>query len=560
MRLAYKLTFLLGIISAGPLALTTAVTLPRSASDLRHQLDELYQANAQAMAEEFDGALQQRASAIQLYAGAMDLHELESDELMELALGLIYRQTRNASAVALVDASGAPVTDPVRMATPRARGFPNQEATDEALAAFGENLPFREALELGTVVIGPHYSVPDEDGRPLPRVAVATPARSQDKARWVLAAELSLRPIVERLDGFKLGRTGTAKLVDEGGKVIWGRSGVSDPDREVFGATAKLRNVPWAVVVEQERTEALAPIQRQYRYAVVWAVGILILALLLGFTTVRTVTRPLATLETAVARVESGDLDMDVPVTGRDEIARLSSAFNTMTARLRERERLRTSLSRYLSQPVADRIMNATSDFDVRAEQVEATVVFIDIRDFTPISERLPPGDVVSLLNVYFDLIVHEVLRNEGVVLKFTGDGVMVMFTRLEGRLPAADRAVAAAMEILRAVSEMNQVRAAEGREVAEFGVGINSGQVIAGNVGSTQRLEYTIIGDTVNVAARLQALASRGEVVISAAVRDEMTRPLRVEALGEIQVKGRHHPVVVFRVVGQLQRSRQLS
>lgn len=560
MRLAYKLTFLLVVISAGPLALTTAVTLPRSASDLRHQLDELYQANADAMAEEFDGALQQRASAIQLYAGALDLHELESEELMELALGLIYRQTRNASAVALVDASGAPVADPVRMANPRAKGFAEQEATDEALTGFGENLPYREALQLGTVVIGPHYSVPDETGRLLPRVAVATPARAPGSDKWVLAAELSLRPVVERISRFKLGQTGVARLVDDQGRVIWGGASGDGENREVMGATAKLRNVPWAVVVEQERSEALAPIHRQYTYAMVWAAGVLVLALLLGFTTVRTVTRPLATLEGAAARVEGGDLDSDVNVSGRDEIARLGGAFNTMIARLRERERLRASLSRYLSQPVADRIMNATSDFDVRAEQVEATVVFIDIRDFTPISERLPPGDVVSLLNVYFDLVVHEVLRHEGVVLKFTGDGVMVMFGRIEGSLPPADRAVGAAMEILRSVAEMNEERRVEGREVAEFGIGINTGPVIAGNVGSTERLEYTIIGDTVNVAARLQSLANRGEVVISAAARDEMTRPLRVEALGELQVKGRQHPVVVFRVVGALQRRRSSS
>ncbi len=545
MRLALKLSILLAVASAGPLLLTTWVSVPRSADALEDQLQELFRANAEALARETDELLKSQAGTIAGYARAVDFAELDEadEEGFQQALSLVLEQTRDATVAVLVDETGRAVTTPV--------------GDTAALDAFGQNIPFAEALNGTAALIGPPYLARDASGREVPRVAMAVPARSPAGKRWVLAVEVALSSVAERIDRFRLGQTGRASLLDGTGRQIWGSSVAAGAAR--MHASAQVPTVRWRVEVDQSSAEALAPIRQQYRDAVLWASVGLLLALAIGFTAVRAVTRPLSLLESAVGRVERGDLEAQVSVRSGDEIGRVGRAFNTMVAGLRERERLKQSFSRYMSQAVADRILSESSDLDVDGEQVDATVMFLDIRGFTQLAERLPPQEVVALLNDYFDLVVRVVLRYEGVVLKYIGDAVMVMFG-IPRELPEPEfRAVCAALDVQSAAEALSRQRVAAGREVAHFGIAINTGPVIAGNIGSSQRLEYTLIGDAVNVASRLQAFAGPGEVVISLATRNRIAQPLRVESRGEVKVRGKQQTVAVLRVLGR-EDARQAS
>ncbi|MBI3181024.1 MAG: HAMP domain-containing protein [Myxococcales bacterium] len=555
MRLAHKLSLLLAAASAGPLLLASSVTLPGSARELRRQLHELYATSAEGLAEEIHGVLQEKATALELYSKVLGLDEFGDprgrDRLpLEQAMRLVYSQTKSAGVVALFDSEGNAIITPVFEPKPKERGLSFQEAADEeALAEFARQVPFKEALAHGRSVVGPVYSRQDDQEQAMPRVVIAAPTLAPRGATWVIAVEVSLRPVVERLSRFRLGQSGRAALVDAAGGTLWEDTPAAQG--EPLGAAALVKEVGWKVKVEQSTEEALHPIRRQYRAAVLWAAVGLLGAVLLGFTAVRTVTRPLERLERAVSDIEAGNLEGRVEVRGNDEIALLGEAFNTMVRGLKERERLRQSFSRYLSGEVAARILRENSDFEVKGEQVEVTILFVDIRGFTPIAERLAPREVVDLLNSYFERVVGVVMKYDGVVVKFIGDAVMAMFG-VPREIPEPERrAVSAALEIQSVVEAYNAQRAAEGQQAARFGIGVNSGVAIAGNIGSSQRLEYTVIGDAVNLAERLQAQAAGGEVVVSASTYERVRAAFRAESRGKVKVKGKEQPVEIFRVLG---------
>jgi class 3 adenylate cyclase/FixJ family two-component response regulator len=186
-----------------------------------------------------------------------------------------------------------------------------------------------------------------------------------------------------------------------------------------------------------------------------------------------------------------------------------------------------------------------TSLFD--NETIEGTVVFIDICGFTTISENEPADKVVSMLNAYFDIMVKEIIKQEGVVDKFLGDAVMASF-RGEYHL---DRAIEACLEIRKAI-ETADIGAGIDSYKPEVSIGINSGDMVWGNIGSStlKRLDYTVIGDAVNVAARLQSAANKGQILISEANYKIIKESFICEKVGEIKMKNKSNPLMVYQVI----------
>jgi adenylate cyclase len=211
----------------------------------------------------------------------------------------------------------------------------------------------------------------------------------------------------------------------------------------------------------------------------------------------RSIADPVERVRAAIARVEEGSLDEELLVDDGGEIGFLQAGFNRMVAGLRERERLSEAFGTYLDREVAEHILREGTD--LAGEEVEVTVMFIDVRDFTGFAERAEASQVVATLNRLFERVVPIVHEHGGHVDKFVGDGLLAVFGAPR-RLPDhADEALAAAMEIGRAVeSEFG------GR--LSIGIGLNSGRVVAGNVGGAGRLDFSVIGDAVNVAARVEA------------------------------------------------------
>ncbi len=234
-------------------------------------------------------------------------------------------------------------------------------------------------------------------------------------------------------------------------------------------------------------------------------VAIICVVLLVGLFLARSIATPIQRLVRACLGVTKGDLDQQVPVSSSDETGLLTTTFNEMVRGLKERDFIRATFGRYVSKQVSDVILRG--GLRLGGEQKNVTVLISDIRGFTAISEGMKPEQLVAFLNHYFGQMIDVILRYEGTLDKFMGDSIMVVFGAPIDHDDHATRAVMTALEMRSALDSFNREIVAQGLSPIRIGVGINSGEVIAGNIGSEERMEYTVIGDIVNTAARLEKL-----------------------------------------------------
>lgn len=246
----------------------------------------------------------------------------------------------------------------------------------------------------------------------------------------------------------------------------------------------------------------------------------------------------------ALAQVRSGHYDTFVPLVSNDEFSRIAQGTNEMIEGLKERQRLQRAFGKYVSPQVADAILKSEQGAELgRGREAEVAVLFTDLRGFTALSEGLHPSQVVELLNEHFTGIVEAVHRRGGVVDKFIGDAAMAVFG-LQGPEGCCDAAVEAALEMRDTLTALNARLAGRGLPSVEHGAGIHFGPVVAGNIGSPDRLEYTVIGDTVNTASRLESLTKElgRHLVLSAAVLERLSSQnrARFDDLGERAIRGK--------------------
>ena len=359
MRLGVKLALLLSCASAAPLALATVVTLPSGSRQMRAQVGRLHAQAAAALADQVQRVLLDKLDALTLATRSLRLADLDQ-EARQQALLLIYQQTKGADVVGLFDDKGDPVVTPVRFSQVVPEAQRDHEEIDQAaLNAYAAAVPLRETLRSRGLTLGPPYVMPGRGGAPVARLVLALPVQGARGARWVLAVELSLRSLQERFE--KLRPTeGSAFLVDSAYRAVihpdpnvaFSRADLSThpllsglDQEDVLGASADVPVSGWHVVVQENAAAALGPIRRLARHAAFWIGLALAAAAVLAVTTVRSVTKPVETLRAAAAAVAAGQLETEVEVTGRDELAQLAQAFNGMVRGLRERVRLEATLA-----------------------------------------------------------------------------------------------------------------------------------------------------------------------------------------------------------------------
>jgi adenylate cyclase len=216
---------------------------------------------------------------------------------------------------------------------------------------------------------------------------------------------------------------------------------------------------------------------------------------------------------------------------------------------IKREEMTRSRLERYLSPALVQKAQRGELDLQKGGTLVRATILFSDIRGFTTLAEQTDPETVVSLLNTYFEEMVDVVFEHQGILDKFIGDAVMALWGVPVSAEDDAQRAVRAAVAMQERVARLNAERSAAGLPAIAVGIGVNTGECVVGNMGSSRRLEYTAIGDAVNLASRLCDLAAGGEVLISEATRDAQGPDFTCEALPPKQVKGKARPVPIYRV-----------
>ena len=217
--------------------------------------------------------------------------------------------------------------------------------------------------------------------------------------------------------------------------------------------------------------------------------------------------------------------------------------------KLKQEEQLRTHLSRYIGNDLVEQIMNSNSEVLIKNQRKSLTVMFADIRSFTAISEQMAPEEVVTMLNEYFSIMVEIIFSHGGMLDKFVGDQLMAVFGHMTTEKQGARDGVLAALKMQQAVKKLMRRRRKNNLPTFRIGIGINTGSTIIGSVGSENRMDYTVIGDTVNAAARLEEQAGPGEIVIGERTYIHMPKKLRVKNPRALQVKNRRKPVVCYTI-----------
>ncbi len=261
--------------------------------------------------------------------------------------------------------------------------------------------------------------------------------------------------------------------------------------------------------------------------------------------------RPIFRLVAGTKTIAEGNFNVALPVTSRDELGDLTQAFNEMARALREKEMIKRAFTRYVAREVVDEILKNPEGMVLSGQRRDVTVLFCDIRGFTPVAERLDPESVVLLLNEFYNLMIETTFKHDGTLDKFLGDGVMCIFGAPIARDDHAMQAVRTALDMQAGIAELSARFAREGRPPIAVGIGVSAGEVVAGTVGSEDRMEYTAIGDSVNLAARLESMAKPGQVLISQRTFDMVDDRVQAKAMGVVRVKGKEEEVEVYEVLG---------
>lgn len=263
------------------------------------------------------------------------------------------------------------------------------------------------------------------------------------------------------------------------------------------------------------------------------------------------ITQPINRLVTASHTISKGDYTFRFEERRKDELGVLMDAFNEMAQGMLEKSQVKNALSRYVSPGVAREILSNLDNVELSGKRVEGSVLFADIKGFTQIAEKIRPEELVEMLNRYFTLITCACEINHGIVDKYMGDGVMLVFGAPEPDTDHAFHAVSCALLIQKLVTHENKRREEQGMFPVEFRIGVNTGRMLAGNMGSRERMEYTVVGDTVNLASRLCGITNGGEIVISRDMymRDDIQQRVLAGEYQSIRLRGISQAVSTYRV-----------
>jgi len=370
-------------------------------------------------------------------------------------------------------------------------------------------------------------------------------ARMLNREGRVIAADLSSERNTEGRQ-----RTGTGSDEgDQGDKPVVTRNG----SLLEFAAPVLYSGVRIGEAqIEFDLDILVAPIVRSSRRQLTAAaVALLALGVFAGMIFVALLVDPLKRLRHGVEQMSEGNVMIRVPPTSHDEVGELTRAFNEMGDSLAQKQRVQNAFGRYVDDYVLSQLLDGDGEEQAGIER-EVTVLFADIRRFTRLSEGMKAPDVVALLNEIYQTISDRILEQGGTIDKFIGDSVMAYFG---APVPHSDhplRAVQAAVQIIEAIEERNNHTPTGDQPKpvpVQVGIGIHTGNVVVGNIGSDRRTDFTAIGDAVNVAHRLEKLAPAGEILVSEAVQRRVRGSVPMRFEGERQLSGREEPVHVYAV-----------
>jgi adenylate cyclase len=336
------------------------------------------------------------------------------------------------------------------------------------------------------------------------------------------------------------------KLLDEGGST-WVVAAFTPPVLD----NAKHDNLELRFETALDVTDIKRIVRKHLLIAGAIVMLTTLIALWIGWRLASRMGLALNRVSDAMRRLEQQEYVKVETVRTGDELEDLANGFNQMVDGLRERDKLRVTMGKYMTEEVLQHVL--AGEVELGGKLLEITILFCDLRGFTTFAEKRSAQELVGILNEYFTEMVDCVMGEGGVVDKYIGDNIMAVFGAPVSRPDDAMRAVRSALAMRAALAKLNARFAERGIEPLRFGIGLHTGEVVAGNIGSAKRMEYTVIGDAVNVASRLESKTKdlETDLLISDATRERLDPSIDVEAIGEVNVKGRAQAVKIFKVRG---------
>ena len=286
---------------------------------------------------------------------------------------------------------------------------------------------------------------------------------------------------------------------------------------------------------------------------IIVSVLLMVIAFVITISLSKLILNPLKNLTEASKRIQNGDYKSRVGIVTSDELGELADSFNDMADSLAEKEFMRDTFGKVVDPEVRDYLMSGAGKASLGealgGETREVSVLFCDIRSFTAMSEKMAAAEVVSLLNRYFTALGQCITAHHGIINKYIGDAIMAIFGAPVASQNSAEDAFAAALDMRKALEKVNKEFAEAGLPQLRFGIGIHTGPVFAGTIGAENRMEYTVIGDTVNTASRLESLCKTysTDLLLSEAAAEKLSKIRNLVFVAEAQIRGKSEAMKVY-------------
>jgi class 3 adenylate cyclase len=413
-----------------------------------------------------------------------------------------------------------------------------------------------------------------QDSEPYMVIAVA----GNRAADGIAIADINLKLIRDVIAAIKIGDTGCAFVIDDSGRliahpdislVLRGDAGstvfsrlksviaasngsavvtTGDEGKTVVAASVRAANVGWTVIAQQAVSEAFVSIRSTLWRALALILVGAVLAAALAYWLAQRMSRPIRLLEDGVQRIGAGYFDHRIMISSGDELEQLANRFNEMAGELtisKEKSERIDRLKRFLAPQVAE-IVEQSDELMLKGQRREVVTIFGDLRKFTAFSARAAPDTLMGVLSEYYEALGAVITRHEATLTGFSGDGVMLLVNAPIAQADPPLRAVRLAIDMQAAVQSLVVGWHAKGHEIG-FGVGVAMGPAIVGTVGYEGRIDYTAIGNAVNLASRLCGSAKDGQILVDAIVAEKVKDSVAIEPLGMRFIKGYDDPLPVF-------------
>jgi len=348
-----------------------------------------------------------------------------------------------------------------------------------------------------------------------------------------------------------LGETGDPlelKVLDRMSGNLYGTVFGTGQTPDMVSGFYTLGKVPWVIVIFAPAAQILAPILEFRLYYALAGVFCLVMILSMIQLLGGRLTASIRDLSLAAKKVEKGDYGPPLPVNRTDEMGRLVESFNRMVEGLKERDFISSTFGRYVDREVAAELLKRPEAARLGGQKREVAILFSDLRDFTPLSESLSPEQTIRILNRYFSRMIEVIQRHKGIIVDFLGDALLVFFEPPGTDVaPSARRAFQCASEMQEELSRHNEENRSLGLPELQMGIGLHVGEVVVGNIGSTTRAKYGIVGSAVNLANRIQAVAAGGEIVLSESAYATLKEHVSAQTLSPVALKGLPEPVPLY-------------